>query len=326
MNRFSLGYSQKNVPRPSEKEYTLTLREKTEELFKRMRWNALFYNNRNETQLDYQTAETYGLRTKKSPPSINELKGFENDLISLIKNIEFKKTRSKFQNKLKSDILKINESNEIVAADKTNNMYKMSYENYDQLLSENITQMYKKEKHQTAASIVNECKSIAKKLHIENRLRPTIEKPAFITIKDHKENFENNMKCRLINPTETEIGRVSKYILDRRNTDIRSKCKLTQWKNTKDVINWFSQLRQKNKLTFLAFDIIDFYPSISDELLNKLIEWARKHTSIDDQEYETIMHSRRTLLHDNKGNMWTKKEIKKQFDVSMHSTEPKSVN
>ena len=79
----------------------------------------------------------------------------------------------------------------------------------------------------------------------------------------------------------------------------------------------FSQLRQKNKLTFLAFDIIDFYPSISDELLNKSIEWARKHTSIDDQEYETIMHSRRTLLHDNKGNMWTKKEIKKQFDVSM---------
>ena len=187
----------------------------------------------------------------------------------------------------------------------------MSYENYDKLLSENITQKYKKEKHQTAASIVNECKSIAKKLHIENRLRPTIEKPAFITIKDHKENFENNMKCRLINPTKTEIGRVRKYILERINTDIRSKCKLNQWKNTKDVINWFSQLRQKNKLTFLAFDIIDFYPSISDELLNKSIEWARKHTSIDDQEYETVMHSRRTILHDNKGNMWTKKEIKK---------------
>ena len=204
MNRFSLGYYPKNVPVPSEKEYTLTLLEKTEELFKRMRWKAFFYNNRNETQQDYQTAKTYGLRTKKSPPSINELKGFENDLISLIKNIEYKKTRSKFQNKLKSDVLKINESNEIiVAADKTNNMYKMSYENYDKLLSENITQKYKKEKHQTAASIVNECKSIAKKLHIENRLRPTIEKPAFITIKDHKENFENNMKCRLINPTKT---------------------------------------------------------------------------------------------------------------------------
>ena len=94
-------------------------------------------------------------------------------------------------------------------------------------------------------------------------------------------------------------------------------CNLNQWKNTEDVINWFSQLRQKNKLSFLTFDIIDFYPSISDELLNKSIEWARKHTSIDDQEYKTIMHSRITLLHDNKGNMWTKKEIKKQFDVSL---------
>ena len=71
--------------------------------------------------------------------------------------------RHKENNKLKSDVLKINESNEIiVAADKTNNMYKMSYENYDKLLSENITQKYKKEKHQTVASIVNECKSIAK--------------------------------------------------------------------------------------------------------------------------------------------------------------------
>ena len=84
-------------------------------------------------------------------------------------------------------------------------MYKMSYENYDKLLSENITQKYKKEQHQNAASIVNECKSITKKLHIENRLRPIIEKPAFITIKDHKENFENNMKCRLINPTKHKL-------------------------------------------------------------------------------------------------------------------------
>ena len=206
-------------------------------------------------------------------------------------------------------------------------MYKMSYENYDKLLSENITQTYKKEKHKTAASIVNECKSIAKKLHIENRLRPTIEKPAFITIKDHKENFENNMKCRLINPTKTEIGRVSKYILDRINTDIRSKCKLNQYKKPKDVINWFSQLRQKNKLTFLAFDIIYFYPSISDELLNNSIELARKHTSIDDQEYETIMHSREPSCTTTKETCGPRNKLKNNSMCQwVHSMEPKSVN
>ena len=38
-----------------------------------------------------------------------------------------------------SDVEKIDLSKEvIVAADKTNNMYKMSYENYDKPLSENI--------------------------------------------------------------------------------------------------------------------------------------------------------------------------------------------
>ena len=49
------------------------------------------------------------------------------------------------------------------------------------------------------------------------------------------------------------------------------------------------------------------------------MEWAKKHSSIDDKEYETIMHPRRTLLYDTKGNMWTMKEIKKQFDVSMEA-------
>ena len=135
------------------------------------------------------------------------------------------------------------------------------------------------------------------------------------------------MQCRLINPTKTEIGRDRKYILDRINTDIRSKCKLNQWKNTEDVINWFTQLRQKNNRTFLTFDIIDFYPSISNELLNKSIEWAKKHTSIDDQEYEKIMNSRRTLLHDNNGNMRTKKIFKNNSMCQwLHSMEPKSVN
>ena len=60
-----------------------------------------------------------------------------------------------------------------MAADKTNNVYKMSYENHDKLLNEIITQKYQKEKQQTTAGIVNDWNSAAKKLHIKNRLRPT---------------------------------------------------------------------------------------------------------------------------------------------------------
>ena len=33
--------------------------------------------------------ETYGLKSLKTPPPINELASFENDLIELVKNIKF---------------------------------------------------------------------------------------------------------------------------------------------------------------------------------------------------------------------------------------------
>ena len=36
---------------------------------------------------------------------------------------------------------------------------------------------------------------------------------AYITLKDHKENFRNNIKCRLINPSKGEVGLVSKRYL-----------------------------------------------------------------------------------------------------------------
>ena len=84
-----------------------------------------------------------------------------------------------------------------------------------------------------------------------------------------------------------------------------------------DVIKWFKNLTNKKSLTFLIFDIVDFYPSISQELLSKSLKWAKTFTSISDIEYRTIMHARRTLLYDNKNVPWIKREGIKQFDVSM---------
>ena len=45
--------------------------------------------------------ENYGLKTTKSPETIPELKNFENDLISMIQNIEFKKFSNPLQQNLK---------------------------------------------------------------------------------------------------------------------------------------------------------------------------------------------------------------------------------
>ena len=50
----------------------------------------------------------------------------------------------------------------------------------------------------------------------------------YITLKDHKENFRNNTKCRLINPSKSEVGRVSKKYLNDIIADVSRKTEVNQ--------------------------------------------------------------------------------------------------
>ena len=86
------------------------------------------------------------------------------------------------------------------------------------------------------------------------------KREAFISLKDHKENFENNPKCRLINLAKSDSGKISKLILDKVNTPLRAIINVNQWRNTQNVIEWFGNNEQKSKHSFISFDIVDFYP------------------------------------------------------------------
>ena len=80
------------------------------------------------------------------------MKKFEDDLLNLARNLQFKNTSSQFQNELKSDVTRIkNDSNVLVFADKTNNMYQFSKQDHEKLLNENITKAYKKASPKTGA-------------------------------------------------------------------------------------------------------------------------------------------------------------------------------
>ena len=67
---------------------------------------------------------------------------------------------------------------------------------------------------------------------------------SFITLKDHKDNFQNNQISRLLNPAKNEIGRISKVILDIINENVL-RTYLDQWKNTSNVIEWFKNIQDK---------------------------------------------------------------------------------
>jgi len=55
----------------------------------------------------------------------------------------------------------------------------------------------------------------------------TTPREAFITLKDHKEDFEVNPKVRLLNPGKPEIGRPAMKILDNIVKNVREKKTLT---------------------------------------------------------------------------------------------------
>ena len=66
-----------------------------------------------------------------------------------------------------------------------------------------------------------EAKHIAERLKLDERIEQAAEQKAFITLKDHKPNFPNNIKCRLINPTKSNLGKISKQILQKINSKIQ---------------------------------------------------------------------------------------------------------
>ena len=123
-----------------------------------------------------------------------------------------------------------------------------------------------------------------------------------MTLKDHKVNFENDPKCRLINPAKPEIGIISKHYFERINNKSREKIQMNQWRNTKSVIEWFKAIKNKSKSSFIKFDIAEFYLSISKELLSKAIEYAQSVTTIEEKVIKTIYHARKSLLF-NKDNV-----------------------
>ena len=152
-----------------------------------------------------------------------ELKPFEKDVLKLLENIKFRDTKNHFQETLANELKKINSSDKIfIFADKTRNIYETLLDTYNKLLHDNITKTYKHRSEDSISEINNELKHIADKLSIGNRIECMKKCEAFISLKDHKENFENNPKCRLINPAKSDSGEISKLILDKVNTHLRT--------------------------------------------------------------------------------------------------------
>ena len=54
------------------------------------------------------------------------------------------------------------------------------------------------------------------------------------------------------------------------------------------AIGWFKSIKNKQHLSFICFDIEEFYPSISQDLLNKALDFASTYDNITMERTELI--------------------------------------
>ena len=86
MEKLNFNYSIKNIPLPSPNEYLQRLIEKSESFLRNMRWKAYFFLNPRSTTA---SKDTYGFKSTKNPPPIDDLKQFENDMMKMIQSVKF---------------------------------------------------------------------------------------------------------------------------------------------------------------------------------------------------------------------------------------------
>ena len=67
----------------------------------------------------------------------------------------------------------------------------------------------------------------------------------------------------------------------------------------------------------MLFDIVEFYPNISENLLKKALNYAKQYVRITPEEIKTILQTKKVFLLID-GQPWIKKG-NKLFDVSMGS-------
>ena len=96
---------------------------------------------------------------------------------------------------------------------KTNNMYRLSRDQYNMLLNISITSTYKISNNNIKKKINISGRNILKPNEVLIRMDINGENNSFITLKDHNKNFESNPSMRLMKPAKNGLGALSNLIM-----------------------------------------------------------------------------------------------------------------
>eukprot|EP00117_Sycon_ciliatum_P029317 scpid92694/ scgid23379/ len=88
--------------------------------------------------------ETYGFKTRKCPPQLDDMIEFEKDLWSMVETVKCCRVNDTLQERTREDLPRIRRSDDmLVAADKTRNLYSVDTDLYSKLLTDNVSEHYR---------------------------------------------------------------------------------------------------------------------------------------------------------------------------------------
>ena len=107
---------------------------------------------------------------------------------------------------------------------------------YKQMLHKEVIKLYQKAQLNLENDLNKEVEILASKLKVESRIEKYNIKRCFLTFKHHKSDFQIKPTCRLINSFKSQMGKISKIILQDICATLRIVLNINQWHSTEDRI------------------------------------------------------------------------------------------
>ena len=83
-------------------------------------------NKNKKASEDYKEGFSYGLKSSRSPPQVKDLIQFEDDLVRVVKELEFCKVKNNFQTKLRENMKQVQTPKKTqTPEDKRSNIYRL---------------------------------------------------------------------------------------------------------------------------------------------------------------------------------------------------------
>ena len=118
---------------------------------------------------------------------------------------------------------------------------------------------------------------------------------------------------QIAKPFKSQHWKNQQVLLAKINLSVLSSTKINKWKNKSSVIIWCDNITSKQTLSFICFDVENFYPSISSNLFKESIEFARQLIQISADDLSIIMQAKKIFFEGSIPQI--KKSGDEEFDV-----------